>query len=226
MPGTIPSPVRIFHITGMPNLTAIFAAKKLQAKNVLASHGVSYSNIAYQSVQNIRSRKPIPVGLGGMMHDYVPFYFAPRSPMLYTINSGNVQGCNYRQEDIVYFETTIENIVAAGGGFVFFDMNAAIGVSKVFDDLSDLDKIAWDLITEEPALDGYCRYFQNRHTTPRYAKRMEQRQAEFMAHQSVSLSCMTRIGVFDDNRKIAVENLLRQHSLSLPVEVKRQDWYF
>jgi hypothetical protein len=226
MPSKIPSPLRIFHITGIPNLDSIFAEGSLEAKNRLASKGVGYSNIAYQTVQNIRAQKPIRVGPGGMMHDYVPFYFAPRSPMLYAINQGAVAGCSLRQEDVVHFETTVENILANGSNFVFFDMNAAIGLSKCFDSLIDLDKIAWDLITEEPTLDGFCRYFHSKHSPPRYATRMEQRQAEFMVHQSVSLSCITRIGVFDDNRKIAVENFLRQHSLHMLVEVKKQDWYF
>ena len=32
----------------------------------------------------------VPIGPGGAVSDYVLFYFAPRSPMMYAIHRGNV----------------------------------------------------------------------------------------------------------------------------------------
>ncbi len=46
--------------------------------------------------------------------------------------------------------------------FVFYDRNATLSYSMPFTDLSKLQtEIAWDLITEVPRLDGFCKYFFN-----------------------------------------------------------------
>ena len=58
--------------------------------NQLRDRETNYTNIAYESIQDRRSIKSVPCGVGGSLHDYVPFYFAPRSPMLYTIHRGNL----------------------------------------------------------------------------------------------------------------------------------------
>ena len=49
-----------------------------------------------------------------MLADYVPFYFAPRSPMLYAIYKCNVQDYTGSQEEIVYLVSTVE--IATGLG--------------------------------------------------------------------------------------------------------------
>jgi len=48
------------------------------------------ADISMHSVQGHRAVKAVPVPPGGTLHDYVPFYFAPRSPMLRTLEGGNV----------------------------------------------------------------------------------------------------------------------------------------
>src|SRR4051812_37511694 len=94
-----PSPVWIYHITAIPNLINIVAQGALWSKGSLVRSGQQYENIAYQGAQGKRAMKIVDVPPGGVVHDYVPFYFAPRSPMLFTINQGNVEGCAYRQKD-------------------------------------------------------------------------------------------------------------------------------
>ena len=100
--------------------------------------------------------------------------------MLFAVNGGKVAGCDWRQQDIVCFETTVERITAGGSPFVFYDRNATLAFSMSYTDIARLDAIAWDLLTEAPQLDGFCKYWQNSHRNPRYADRMERRQAEFM----------------------------------------------
>jgi hypothetical protein len=221
----VPQPTRIFHITAIPNLHSICSAGSLLALNLVSNEQIAYQNIAYQTVQSRRSVKVISVGPQGMLHDYVPFYFAPRSPMLYTINLGNVPNCPYRQDDIVHIEMTLQDLVGGGEQFVFFDMNAALAISTPYSDLRDLDKIAWDLICESPTLDGYCKYFRSNTANHRYALRMEKRQAEFLVHRTVSIDYVRKIGVSNGAKKLQVEQILRQHNKNISVEV-RQDWYF
>ena len=74
-------------------------------------------------------------------------YFAPRSPMLYTINNGNVPDCNYRQDDIVHLVAHAQSV---GDRFVFSDMHAAFDYARFFDDLAQLSEIDWRIFFESP----------------------------------------------------------------------------
>ncbi len=178
--------IRLFHITAIDNLSGIFETGVLLSKNAGALNGINYQNIAHTSIQSTRSEKLVPNPPGGNIHDYVPFYFAPRSPMLFAINKGNVNGCSLRQEDIAHLETTVDKVIEKNADFVFYDRNAAMDFSKPFTDLAMLKtQIAWDLITESPKLDGFCKYFQSKHDNERYVDRMERRQAEFLVKQQV-----------------------------------------
>ncbi|UPJ54641.1 DUF4433 domain-containing protein [Bradyrhizobium sp. 200] len=76
-----PTPTPLFHITAIDNLRSI-ASTSLLSKNRVAVQGINFANIAFQTVQGHRSVKLVPIASGGNLHDYVPFHFAPRSPML------------------------------------------------------------------------------------------------------------------------------------------------
>lgn len=221
-----PRPTRLFHITAIANLPSICNAGALLAKNAGVAGGISYQDIAYQGAQGARSRRQVPDPPGGSVHDYVPFYFAPRSPMLYTINSGNVPGCVWRQADIVHLETTVERVFGAGRPFVFYDRNATLAFSEAYTDLARLDDvIAWNLLTEAPQLDGYCKFWQNKNLPDRYTDRMERRQAEFLVRDQVSLERMTRIGVIDAAKQTQVKSILGSAALRVRVDVM-PSWYF
>jgi len=85
--------------------------------------------------------------------------------------------------------------------------------------------VAWNLITESPTLDGYCMYWQNRMDQPRYADRMEKRQAEFLVRERVPLSQFMRLGVIDNQRRTQVQNILGAAGVNLAVDAK-PEWYF
>lgn len=221
MAAAVPSPVRLFHITAIGNLPAIAAAGALACKNA----GRPYVNIAHQGTQGARSAKQVPHPHGATVHDFVPFYFAPRSPMLFTIDRGNVAGCSLKQRDIVHVETTVDLAVAGGAPFVIYDRNATLTYATAYTSLTDLDKVSWDLLLEPPCLDGYCKYFHDVHANPRYTDRRERRMAEFLVHGSLPVSSMLRIGVIDEAAAHQARGVLLTHGVRLPVAVK-PDWYF
>jgi hypothetical protein len=222
----MPTPVRLFHITAIDNLAAICQQGALVSKNALCAKGLAYQNIAHLGAQTTRSVKPVPNPPGGSVHDYVPFYFAPRSPMLSALHNGNVAGCLYKQDDILHFETTVERATASNSAFVFYDRNATKPYSLAFTDLAELARqVAWDLLTEAPRLDGFCKYFFDNPTAEKYLGRMERRQAEFLLKHRVHLSVMTRIGVANKVKADVVRNILAETGVALSVEVKT-DWYF
>jgi hypothetical protein len=221
-----PRPTRLFHITAIANLPAILARGALLSKNGGAAAGINYQNIAHAGAQGARAARSVPNPPGGLVHDFVPFYFAPRSPMLFAINGGRVASCPWRQADIVHFETTVENVTALRQPFVFYDRNATLAFSTPYTDLAHLDTaVAWDLITEAPQLDGFCRFWQSLPADPRYADRMERRQAEFLVRDQAPLDCMTRLGVIDAERQALVQELFAQAGVPLRVDVM-QSWYF
>ena len=221
----VPNPLRIFHISAIPNLAGIAKSKMLRANAVLQKKKIKHANIAYQGAQGKRATKLVAKPPGGVIHDYVPFYFAPRSPMLMAINGGRVEGCPYRQQDIVHFETTVETLVAEGLPFVFYDYNATLNIATCYNNLNDLDKINWVLFHEPPRMDGYCKYWNNRVDNPRYILRMETRQAEFLIHKSVPLNLMQVVGVHDESKAEEVRKILDDADIDIPVEVKPA-WYF
>jgi len=222
----MPDPVRLFHITAIENLKAICKAGKLICKNEGATQGSHYQNIAHSGAQGARSIKSVPNPPGGNIHDFVPFYFAPRSPMLSAIHNGRVEGCVLKQSDIIHFETTVPRVLAHETNIVFYDRNATLRFSVAHTDTNLLaTEIAWDLLTESPELDGFCKYFQNRPSVDGYVDRMERRLAEFLVKTSIPIECITRIGVTDEAVAEKVRAILTETSVKLEVEVMR-DWYF
>lgn len=222
----IPNPVRLFHITALTNLNEICCQGALISKNKVGHHGINYQNIAHNGAQSARSFRAVIDPPGGLLHDYVPFYFAPRSPMLSAIHNKKVVGCSLNQEDIIYFETTVDQVINSGLAFIFYDMNATLAFSKPYTDLNLLPTvIAWDLITEPPTLDGFCKYFFDKAADPKYVNRMARRQAEFVVKDKIPLNCFTRICVINSSIKNQVDRILFSHGLTLRVDVMT-DWYF
>lgn len=222
----MPKPVRLFHITAIDNLAEIFEQGALLCKARSRAAGIGYQNIAHAGAQGVRASKAVIDPPGGCIHDYVPFYFAPRSPMLMAINGGKVRDCPYRQEDIVYFELLVRTVVDAQQAFVFYDRNATKEYSQAYTDPHLLkDVIDWKLLTEPPTLDGFCKFFHDIPESEKYLDRMEKRQAEFLVKDQVPINCFRRIGTINDEKAEIVRRLLVAHGVNLPVEVVPA-WYF
>lgn len=128
--------------------------------------------------------------------------------MLKTIDSGNVIGCAYRQDDIVHLTTTVEAVIAASLPFVFTNYHAVKAFAEFFSDTKELDKIDWELFFEQPQPAGYCKYWNSPYSKPRYALRMETRSAEFLVRDSVPLAVLGQIAVRTENMAERVRGAL------------------
>jgi ssDNA thymidine ADP-ribosyltransferase, DarT len=207
-------PTDIFHITCVSNLTSILSKGGLYAKNQHQQKDINYIDIAYQSIQDRRANTQVPCGARGNLHDYVPFYFAPRSPMLYAIHGGNVNNYPHGQESIIHLVSNVQNIQQASCRFVFTDGHGTVRLTQFFDELNDLDKIDWDVMK--------AKFWNN---VDEDMDRSRRRQAEFLVHQSLSWNLVTHIGVINDEMKIHVEQIL-QDSTHRPTVVIRRNWYY
>jgi hypothetical protein len=209
-----PQPTLIYHITHKGNLRGIVASGALIAQSQIQSEAIDYCNIAHGNIQDRRAQTEVPCGPGGCLHDYVPFYFAARSPMLYAIHKGNVEGCAAEQSDIVYLVTIAQRIDAEGVPFTFTDGHGVMAMSEFFDDLRDLDAVDWDIMT--------ARYWMD---TPDDPDRKRRRQAEFLVYKSLPWSLIDEICVMNDNTQREVRSTLRDAPYQPPVNIRRA-WYY
>jgi hypothetical protein len=207
-----PLPVpAIFHFTHGRNLRSILADGELRPS---ASAATSI-DIADTRIKTSRETRVVTCGPGGFVGDYVPFYFAPRSPMLFRIQQGGVEGVDGDPRALVYFATATERVAAAGLGFVITDGNAAAAVTRFVDDIDLLDAtVDWPLMR--------ATYWSN---TEEDGDRVRRRGAEFLVHGAVPLGLIDEIGVYNLAAKTRVDAILAEQGTELMVAV-RQGWYF
>ena len=204
---------RIYHITHERNLPAILAAGGLHC--VASMQGVGFTSIAHTTIQARRSSTLVPCGPGGVLHDFVPFYFGPRSPMLYAIACGKVDGHSGGQDPIVYLVSDTEDVIRSGARFVFTDGHAAmVPLTSFFDDPAMLDRVDFPLMREKFWYD-----------TPEDNDRKRRRQAEFLVHQFVPWSLIRGIGVRTSSAKARVEAILEQVNMPMKI-VELPRWYY
>lgn len=205
-------PVPIYHITHIENLRRIAEIGGLLAHSDPTNR--EFVNIAYEGIQARRAAREVPCGPGGVLHDYVPFYFAPKSPMLYAINCGAVEGYCGGQRPIIYLVSSVERVARAGRRFVFTDGHAAMDYSDFYEDVESLDLIDWDLMK--------AKYWNSTTDDP---NRKCRRQAEFLVHRRFPLSLVTEIVTFNSTRADECRELLSAEGIEIPVRVERA-WYY
>jgi hypothetical protein len=87
-----------------------------------------------------------------------------------------------------------------------------------------MDRIDWPLFFESPNPGGYCQYWQNR-PEPKYMRRKETRQAEFLVHQSVPIFLIREIVVYSIVAEARVRTVLQQVKWEVPVRIVPA-WYY
>src|SRR4051794_4420830 len=113
----------IYHITHIENLPSIVKDGGLHSDAVMAARDstlIGYSEIKKRRLNEIN----VSCCLFHNVGDFVPFYFCPRSPMLFSINKGNTgqpPGC---QRQIVHLVSTVADAVALGKPWAISSGNA------------------------------------------------------------------------------------------------------
>lgn len=200
----------IYHITHVKNLQRIVAEGGLHCDR--SAQKLKTVNIAHVHIKERRLNRAVPLGPKGTVGDYVPFYFAPRSPMLFVISRGGVQAYTDGQQPVIYLCSTVEAVKKAGIGWVFTEGHADMGYTDFFEDLEDLNKIDWDLMREK--------YWNDTDDDP---DRKRRRQAEFLVHEFFPWALVSYIGVYDHKIAEAVGKQLKGDSPKVGVE---QGWYY
>lgn len=117
----------LYHITHKTNLENILQ-NGLLSHNMAHSRGFTRTDISDEKVNRRRSK----------VHDFVPFYFNPKNPMLYkrkNMQSEIVILCVDRN----LFKTDLK----------FTDGNAASNSTNFYSNIKDLGKLNWSIINSE-----------------------------------------------------------------------------
>lgn len=212
---TVPIPTRIYRFLHVANLEACLHRSALHAPNRTPDDGHTYRTIHNQEIQERRRARKIPCGPNGVIHDYVSFYFGPRSPMMLQLHSGRVEGYTEGQEPLVYLVSSAQGVEANGTPFVFSDGHGVAAYTSWYADLTKLDQVDWEAVGADYWAD-----------TMDDMDRQRRKQAEFLIHKQCDWALIESIAVLNKKAKEKVEAVLSgfDPALHRPVIIRRA-WY-
>ena len=212
-----PTNPKIYHITHVENLCGIIRTGKLwsDAKRVKLQ-----LNCAVVGMSEIKQRRlatlPVKCNPGTNVGEYVPFYFCPRSIMLYLLYMSNHRDLSYRggQRPIVHLRADLKKTIVWAEAnevrWAFSDCNAGGRLAEFFKSPDDLDKINWNAVENPDFRDPLVK---------------EGKQAEFLIYESFPWELVEEVGVLDGEIEQQVEKTL-QHAAHKPIVKVEKAWYY
>ena len=187
-------------------------AKRIQ--NDLACTLVGMSHIKQRRLHEIE----VGCHPGTYVGEYAPFYFCPRSIMLYILDRGNHPEISYTggQRPMVHLEADLHECIkyaeAEAIRWACSTRNASVKYEPAmfFNNIAGLDRLHWSSIGAKIWTDPQVK---------------DRKQAEFLMYDSFPWHLIRRIGVYDQERRSAVTRLLTGVGHAPKVIVKR-DWYY
>lgn len=201
---------RITHIANLPWLLT----NGLHCANGTV-HDPNFVAIGNPDLIGKRTRRQVPIAPNGTLADYVPFYFTPKSPMLYNIKTGYNGITKRSNQEIVILVTSCQAMTDHGVSVLFTDRHAYTATAAWTSDPADLaTMIDWDIL---------CRHDFARNDS--YPDKMERYQAEALAHRHVQRDALLGVGCVSDAVKRCIEASVQAAGLGLQV-FARPGWYF
>jgi hypothetical protein len=202
----------IFRITHIANVPWILD-HGLHCRTT-AERDPNYVEIGNPELIEKRTLKQVPIAPGGVLSDYIPFYFTPHSPMLLNIKTG-YQGVTKRpMSEIVILVSSLPALARKGIPFVFTDRHAYLQMASFFSDLAQLNRIPWDLLQN--------RDFKRDVSDP---GKFERYQAEALVYRCLPITGLSGIMCYGNAQKTALQADVEKRGQSLQVVVK-PDCYF
>ncbi|QOC93312.1 type II toxin-antitoxin system toxin DNA ADP-ribosyl transferase DarT [Micromonospora craniellae] len=213
-----PRPTTIMHFTHIDNLPRVVKAGRLFSDTSVGPQLAT--NVGAAEIKARRRHRPVPCPPYGFVADYVPFYFAPRSPMMYRIacdHRDGKLGCYPGGDDpLVYLVSSAEQVHAARLSWVASDGNCAVGLTTFTTVLGELATLVdWPLMRARFWRDG-----------DEDMDRMRRRAAEFLVHREFPLSLLAGYVVRTMDRQEQVRQVFRDAGMIEPYVDVRPDWYY
>lgn len=210
----IPPNPKLYHITHVNNLAPIIASGGLKSDALIVRQGGPAAMIGMGKLKKRRLEELSIECLGGVMvGECVPFYFCPRSVMLYLIHMRNAE-VDYQggQDSIVHLQADLSEVLAwataNGRPWAFSLSNAAARYTEFRADPAQLSDIDWKAVNA---------------TDWRFVR--ERKQAEFLVKDTFPWELFRVVGVRTRPVLEQVTELLGQ-AQHQPVVEYRPGWYY
>ena len=215
----VPANPKIYHIVHVDRLPSIVSDGFLRCDaEIVERHAANPRPGTMIGMNSIKQRRLTALMLTSHPDLYVgqcvPFYFCPRSVMLYVIYMKNHRELVYRggQGPIVHLEADLRDTVAWANQnrlrWAFTLSNAGSFYFEDRCDLAQLNEIDWDAVE--------ARNWNNRE---------EGKQAEFLVEHEFPWELVRRIGVHSLDTYGQVQRAMQAASHRPNVEIK-PDWYY
>lgn len=212
----VPARPQLFHITHVDNLPSIVGAGGLYPDAAMIARSAGVATIGMSSIKRRRLALPVRCHPGDLVGECVPFYFCPRSIMLFLIHRANHPDLGYRggQEPIVHLELDLRAVVTWADAnqrrWSFTLSNAGAAYAEFRSRLDQLGDLNWTAI---------------RSTDFSSPTVKEGKQAEFLVTDFVPWELVVRIGVHSSEiaGRVAAAISAAQHQPRVEV---LPGWYY
>jgi hypothetical protein len=210
----VPADPKIYHILHVDKLAAIASDKHLWCDAEMARRAPQGTTIGMSNIKRRRLATCLASHEGLRVADCVPFYFCPRSIMLYVIHQANHPELSYRggQGLIVHLEANLGKAVEwAQKNALRWAFTLSNAGASYFEDRCELDQLSqidWDAVQA---------------TNWRQCK--EGKQAEFLIESRFPWQLVERIGACSLKVASQVRAILASAEHQ-PVVERQAGWYY
>lgn len=211
----VPQQPKIYHIAHVDRLASIISDGCLWCDAEVVRRCVAGTTIGMKSIKQRRlTELQLASHPGLFVGACVPFYFCPRSVMLYLIHRGNAQlAYQGGQAPIIHLQADLRAVVAWANAqparWAFTLSNAGSYFFEDRNDLARLGEIDWAAVQAN-----------------NWSGRLKEgKQAEFLLERHFPWCLIERIGVHSDTVYRQVVNALPADGHRPKIEV-RPDWYY
>jgi hypothetical protein len=214
MKSDVPHNPKIYHIVHIDRLTSIIADQYLLSDAMVQERNLNGTTIGMTQIKERRLLIPLTNYPNLCVGACVPFYFCPRSIMLYMFFRNNHSDISYvgGQDPIIHLIADLGKTVAWAETqkkrWVFTDANAGSYYFNDFSNLSELSRIDWNAVQATSWHDV-----------------KEAKQAEFLIEERFPWELVEGIGVYSMVQYEQVNSILESATHRPPVKVLR-NWYY
>lgn len=206
-----PESALIFRITHISNVPWILANGLHCASS--GQLDPSFTPIGNPDLIARRADRPVPVPPGGSLSDYIPFYFTPRTPMLYNVTTGRGLPRATPPAEIAILVASARDLEQAGHTVIVTDRHAVLRNASFTVGLGKLGDLDWERLRTTD--------FRRRPDEP---DRFERYQAEALVHGKLEAHDLRGIVCYGPGEAKVVTEALARGRLSIEVGAQPA-WY-
>ncbi|GLQ78507.1 hypothetical protein GCM10007881_20230 [Mesorhizobium huakuii] len=178
---------KIYHIVNVDKLPSIITEGRIYCDAEMAKKSaLGGTTIGMNAIKNRRFSLPVSCYSDARVSDFTPFYYCPRSVMLYVIHCANNPELTYRggQDPIVHLEADLGKVIdwadERGHSWTIAGSNAGAAYTKFWRSKADLGNLNWAHIAARQWAASEIK---------------EAKQAEFLFYHHFPWHLVERIGV-------------------------------